>query len=134
MKVLGRVFICLFQLGFWGVLCSPDARNEGSSQPGLASEAEASEPLTTVFLAQAMRNGYALFPPLFRVLLSDYSSQRWEEGAPTPQPDSRALKYMKRLYKMFATKEGIPKASKNHLYNTVRLISPHVTKRQVRGR
>ncbi|XP_053155876.1 growth/differentiation factor 9 isoform X2 [Hemicordylus capensis] len=32
---------------------------------------------------------------------------------------------MKRLYKMFATKEGIPKANKSHLYNTVRLFTPH---------
>ncbi|XP_066474200.1 growth/differentiation factor 9 [Tiliqua scincoides] len=45
---------------------------------------------------------------------------------------------MKRLYKIFATKEGIPKANKNHLYNTVRLFTPsaecqHPIKDQVRG-
>ncbi|KAK2542570.1 Gdf9 [Columba guinea] len=31
---------------------------------------------------------------------------------------------MKRLYRMSATKEGIPKATKSHLYNTVRLFTP----------
>ncbi|XP_013915132.1 PREDICTED: growth/differentiation factor 9 [Thamnophis sirtalis] len=32
---------------------------------------------------------------------------------------------MKNLYKTFATKEGILKANKRHLYNTVRLVTPH---------
>ncbi|EPQ07364.1 Growth/differentiation factor 9 [Myotis brandtii] len=47
-------------------------------------------------------------------------------GVPRLQPDSRALRYMKRLYKAYATKEGIPKSNRSHLYNTVRLFTPHV--------
>uniref|UniRef100_A0ABK0LF73 Growth/differentiation factor 9 n=1 Tax=Rattus norvegicus TaxID=10116 RepID=A0ABK0LF73_RAT len=43
---------------------------------------------------------------------------------PKLQPDSRALYYMKKLYKTYATKEGVPKPSRSHLYNTVRLFSP----------
>ncbi|XP_044517837.1 growth/differentiation factor 9 [Gracilinanus agilis] len=31
---------------------------------------------------------------------------------------------MKRLYKAYATKEGIPKSDRSHLYNTVRLFTP----------
>ncbi|KAM5217345.1 growth/differentiation factor 9 isoform 2-T3 [Hipposideros larvatus] len=33
---------------------------------------------------------------------------------------------MKRLYKAYATKEGIPKSHRSHLYNTVRLFAPYV--------
>lgn len=33
---------------------------------------------------------------------------------------------MKRLYKAYATKEGIPKSNRSHLYNTVRLFTPYV--------
>ncbi|XP_036279771.1 growth/differentiation factor 9 isoform X2 [Pipistrellus kuhlii] len=47
-------------------------------------------------------------------------------GLPRLQPDSRALRYMKRLYKAYATKEGIPKSNRSHLYNTVRLFTPHI--------
>uniref|UniRef100_A0A8C0QLP2 Growth/differentiation factor 9 n=1 Tax=Canis lupus familiaris TaxID=9615 RepID=A0A8C0QLP2_CANLF len=35
----------------------------------------------------------------------------------------RALRYMKRLYKACATKEGIPKSNRSPLYNTVRLFT-----------
>ncbi|XP_040827477.1 growth/differentiation factor 9 isoform X1 [Ochotona curzoniae] len=61
-----------------------------------------------------------LLPPLFRVL----SVRRG--AAPRLQPDSSALHYMKKLYKAYATKEGIPKANRRHLYNTVRLFTPWV--------
>ncbi|XP_021097041.1 growth/differentiation factor 9 isoform X2 [Heterocephalus glaber] len=46
-------------------------------------------------------------------------------GPPRLQPDARALHYMKKLYKTYATKEGIPKSTRSHLYNTVRLFTPH---------
>ncbi|XP_053319618.1 growth/differentiation factor 9 [Spea bombifrons] len=62
---------------------------------------------------------YDLLPPLLKEL-SERS--RWEEG--TPGPQSVAVKYMKRLYKMSATKEGVPKVHKSHEYNTVRLFTP----------
>ncbi|KAM6150961.1 growth/differentiation factor 9 [Erethizon dorsatum] len=32
---------------------------------------------------------------------------------------------MKKLYKTYATKEGIPKSTRSHLYNTVRLFTPY---------
>ncbi|XP_012506816.1 PREDICTED: growth/differentiation factor 9 [Propithecus coquereli] len=68
-----------------------------------------------------------LLPPLFKVL-SDGPG-----GAPRLQPDSRALLYMKKLYKAYATKEGIPKSSRSHLYNTVRLFSPCAQHKQAPG-
>nr|XP_004666624.2 growth/differentiation factor 9 [Jaculus jaculus] len=68
-----------------------------------------------------------LLPPLFKVL-SDRRAK-----APRLQPDSRALQFMKRLYKTYATKEGVPKPSRSHLYNTVRLFSPCAQPRQPPG-
>ncbi|XP_057591290.1 growth/differentiation factor 9 [Hippopotamus amphibius kiboko] len=64
------------------------------------------------------RHRSGLLSPLFNVL---YDGQG---GAPRLQPDDRALRYMKRLYKAYATKEGIPKSNRSHLYNTVRLFTP----------
>ncbi|KAM5173037.1 growth/differentiation factor 9 [Mantella aurantiaca] len=62
---------------------------------------------------------YSLLPPLLKEL-----SERpgWREG--TPGPQSVAIKYMKRLYKMLATKEGVPRAHRSTEYNTVRLFTP----------
>ncbi|XP_075061452.1 growth/differentiation factor 9 [Mixophyes fleayi] len=62
---------------------------------------------------------YNLLPPLLKEL-----SERpgWSEG--TPGPQSGAIKYMKRLYKMSATKEGFPRVHKYAQYNTVRLFPP----------
>ncbi|ELK03100.1 Growth/differentiation factor 9 [Pteropus alecto] len=37
---------------------------------------------------------------------------------------------MKRLYKAYATKEGIPKSNRSHLCNTVRLFTPYVQHKQ----
>ncbi|XP_004686770.1 PREDICTED: growth/differentiation factor 9 isoform X1 [Condylura cristata] len=68
-----------------------------------------------------------LLSPLFKVL---YDGQG---GAPRLQPDSRALRYMKRLYKAYATKEGIPKSNRSHLYNTVRLFTPCAQQKQSSG-
>ncbi|XP_061473018.1 growth/differentiation factor 9 isoform X2 [Rhineura floridana] len=80
----------------------------------------------------------SLFSDSTKKVLSDHHQQSLEDGAPRPRPDSRALRYMKRLYKLFATKEGIPKANKGHLYNTVRLFTPraeckHPAMGQMRG-
>ncbi|XP_075397654.1 growth/differentiation factor 9 [Tenrec ecaudatus] len=70
------------------------------------------------------RDPSGLLPPLFKVL----SDER--DGPPRLQPDWRALRYMKRLYKAYATKEGIPKATRSHLYNTVRLFTPGAQHKQ----
>ncbi|XP_033261796.1 growth/differentiation factor 9 isoform X2 [Orcinus orca] len=40
---------------------------------------------------------------------------------------------MKRLYKACATKEGIPKSNRSHLYNTVRLFTPCAQHKQAPG-
>ncbi|XP_054999319.1 growth/differentiation factor 9 isoform X2 [Sorex araneus] len=40
---------------------------------------------------------------------------------------------MKRLYKAYATKEGIPKSNRSHLYNTVRLFTPCAQHKQSPG-
>ncbi|XP_028668586.1 growth/differentiation factor 9 [Erpetoichthys calabaricus] len=48
----------------------------------------------------------------------------WEEPSPRSRPDSRYLRYMKRIYRMSATHEGVPKLRVRHLYNTVRLFAP----------
>lgn len=137
MEVFWVICICFCSIRLLpcGVLCSPSSRDEGGSQSLLVTEVEASESPPIWLLPP---DGYSVFPPLFKVL-SDHSHRGWEGNTPRPQPDSRALRYMKRLYKIFATKEGIPKANKNHLYNTVRLFTPsaecqHPIQGQVRGR
>ncbi|XP_012369759.1 growth/differentiation factor 9 [Octodon degus] len=68
-----------------------------------------------------------LLLPLFKVL-----SGR-QGRAPGLQPDSRALHYMKKLYKTYATKEGIPKPTGSHPYNTIRLFTPHSPKKYTSG-
>ncbi|PNI50027.1 GDF9 isoform 7 [Pan troglodytes] len=40
---------------------------------------------------------------------------------------------MKKLYKTYATKEGIPKSNRSHLYNTVRLFTPCTRHKQAPG-
>ncbi|KAK2499588.1 hypothetical protein MC885_012442 [Smutsia gigantea] len=40
---------------------------------------------------------------------------------------------MKRLYKAYATKEGIPKSNRRHLYNTVQLFTPCSQHKQAPG-
>ncbi|XP_067321649.1 growth/differentiation factor 9 [Anolis sagrei] len=126
MKILGRIFFCLcsLRLLFSGVLSSPSLGDEDDFQPLLMSEMEASKAPPELLLPPDVENGRGSLTPLFKVL-SGHSHQALEDGAPRPLPDARALRYMKRLYKMFATKEGIPKTNKNHIYNTVRLFTPH---------
>ncbi|XP_038595958.1 growth/differentiation factor 9 isoform X2 [Tachyglossus aculeatus] len=57
-------------------------------------------------------------------VLSDRHHQNRQRGMRSLQPDSTALGFMKRLYRMYASKEGIPKSNRSHLYNTVRLFTP----------
>ncbi|XP_008948178.1 PREDICTED: LOW QUALITY PROTEIN: growth/differentiation factor 9, partial [Merops nubicus] len=132
MKRAWRICVCFYCCLHWlssSVQCSPRPRGRGvsgntSELSGAADAARASpsESNPRLWLPQGSR-GYALPPPLLKVL-SDQGPQDWESRVPRLQPDSRALRYMKRLYKMSATKEGIPKDNKSHLYNTVRLFTP----------
>ncbi|XP_002744649.1 growth/differentiation factor 9 [Callithrix jacchus] len=73
------------------------------------------------------RDRAGLLPPLFKVLSGGRG------GAPRLQPDSRALHYMKKLYNTYATKEGIPKSNRSHLYNTIRLFTPCTQHKQAPG-
>ncbi|KAM9226444.1 Growth/differentiation factor 9 [Leptosomus discolor] len=130
MESTWRICVCFYCCLHWlssSIQCSPRARGRvvPDKLSGLlvAPEDTARELNPLLWLPTGVRHGYALLPPLLKVL-SDRGPQHWESEAPRLQPDSRALRYMKRLYKMFATKEGIPKANKSHLYNTVRLFTP----------
>uniref|UniRef100_A0A8C9FSP9 Growth/differentiation factor 9 n=1 Tax=Pavo cristatus TaxID=9049 RepID=A0A8C9FSP9_PAVCR len=123
-----RICVCFYCCIHWlssSVQCSPRSRDRAAPDEvsGLLGAAELSELHPLLRLPQGASRGYAVLPPLLNVL-SDQGRQSWESGTPRLQPDSRALRYMKRLYKMYATKEGVPKAHKSHLYNTVRLFTP----------
>ncbi|NXP28577.1 GDF9 factor, partial [Scytalopus superciliaris] len=130
MESTWRICVCFYCCLPWlsaGTQCSPHSRGRGGSgkAPGFLAAAEdvASELNPVLQLPEGARRGYALLPPLLKVL-SDRGAPSWDSEVPRLQPDSRALRFMKRLYKMSATKEGIPKAHKGHLYNTVRLFTP----------
>ncbi|XP_029797417.1 growth/differentiation factor 9 [Suricata suricatta] len=108
-------FFCFSWLCFPISLCSQASRGEVEIAAGTEWESEAVPWSLVKPLDKKDRPGS--LPPLFKVL---YDGQG---GAPRLQPDSRALRYMKRLYKSYATKEGIPKSNRNPLYNTVRLFT-----------
>ncbi|XP_051023694.1 growth/differentiation factor 9 [Acomys russatus] len=107
---------CLAWLYFLPSLSSraPKGESQAAASTNLESEAYP----WSLLLPTDGTDRSGLLPPLFKVL----SDRRGE--APKLQPDSRALYYMKKLYKTYATKEGVPKPSRSHLYNTVRLFSP----------
>lgn len=115
-------FGCFSWLGFPISLSSQASRGEAqiAASAGLESEAE---PWSLPQLTGG-RDRLGLLPPLFKVLCDGSG------GEPRLQPDSGALRYMKRLYKAYATKEGIPKSNRSHLYNTVRLFTPSVQHKQ----
>ncbi|XP_045344742.1 growth/differentiation factor 9 isoform X1 [Leopardus geoffroyi] len=118
-------FFCLSWLCFPISLCFQDSTGEVQIAAGAEWEAKA-EPWSLVQpLDEKDRLGF--LPPLFKVL---YNGQG---DAPRLQPDSRALRYMKRLYKSFATKEGIPKSNRSPLYNTVRLFTSYAQHKQAPG-
>ncbi|XP_006872978.1 PREDICTED: growth/differentiation factor 9 [Chrysochloris asiatica] len=118
-------FCCFAWLGFSISFGSQASKGEAQIAANAELEPEA-EPWS---LLQPLdgRDRSGLLPPLFKIL----SDERG--GAPRLQPDSRALRYMKRLYKAYATKEGIPKSNRSHLYNTVRLFTPWAQHKQTPG-
>ncbi|NXQ61338.1 GDF9 factor, partial [Anthoscopus minutus] len=132
-----RICICLYCCLPWlsaGTQCSPRSRARGGSEeaPGgsedapaflAAPEDAASELSAMLQLPRAGGAAHALLPPLLKVLHAR-GPRGWHSEAPRLQPDSRALRYMKRLYRMSATRDGIPRARRGRLYNTVRLFSP----------
>ncbi|KAM6224567.1 growth/differentiation factor 9 [Rhynchocyon petersi] len=99
-------------------VCIGSQTSKGKALNAASSELEPEAQPWSLLQPLDGRDRSGLLPPLFKVL----SDERG--GAPRLQPNSRALCYMKRLYKAYATKEGIPKSNRSHLYNTVRLFTP----------
>ncbi|XP_015497215.1 growth/differentiation factor 9 isoform X2 [Parus major] len=125
-----RICVCLYCCLSWlsaGTQRSSRSRGRGGSEdaPGfLAAPEDAARQLSAVLqLPQAAGAAHALLPPLLR-MLRDRGPRGWQSEEPRLQPDSRALRYMKRLYRMSATRDGIPKEQRGRLYNTVRLFTP----------
>ncbi|XP_055980253.1 growth/differentiation factor 9 isoform X2 [Sorex fumeus] len=118
-------FGCVAWLCFPIILGSRASRVEAQ----IANSAELESGAAPWSLLQPLdgRERPGLLPPLFKVLYDE------QGGTPRLQPDSRALRYMKRLYKAYATKEGIPKSNRSHLYNTVRLFTPCAQHKQSPG-
>ncbi|NWV64249.1 GDF9 factor, partial [Malurus elegans] len=124
------ICVCLYCCLLWlsaGTQRSPSSRGWGGSEKAsgfsAAPEDAASELSAVLQLPKGGAPGLALLPPVLKVL-SSRSPRGWHSEAPRLRPDSRALRYMKRLYRMSATREGIPKAHRGRLYNTVRLFTP----------
>ncbi|NXI17104.1 GDF9 factor, partial [Irena cyanogastra] len=130
MESTWRICVCLYCCLPWlstGTQCSPHSRARRGSQEAagfLAAPEDAASQLSAVLqLPQGGGPAHALLPPLLKVLHAR-GPRGWHSEAPRLQPDSRALRYMKRLYRMSATRDGIPKAQRGRLYNTVRLFTP----------
>ncbi|NXB81456.1 GDF9 factor, partial [Donacobius atricapilla] len=123
-----RICVCLYCCLPWlsgGTQGSPSSGG-GSEEPPVflaAPEAAASQLSAALQPPHGGPASRALLPPLLKVL-QDRGPRGWQGHAPRLRPDSRALRYMKRLYRMSATREGIPKAQRGRLYNTVRLFTP----------
>ncbi|XP_032332617.1 growth/differentiation factor 9 isoform X1 [Camelus ferus] len=118
-------FCCFAWLYFPISLGSQASSREAQIAASAALESEAQPWSLLQPLDERHRSG--LLSPLFRVLYDG------PDGAPRLQPDARALRYMKRLYMAYATKEGIPKSNRSPLYNTVRLFTPCAQHKQAPG-
>ncbi|NWT21967.1 GDF9 factor, partial [Cardinalis cardinalis] len=123
-----RICVCLYCCLPWlsaGTQCSPRGWGGSAEAPGIlaAPEDAASQLSAGLRLPQGAAPAHALLPPLLKVL-HDRRPRGWHSEAPRLQPDSRALRYMKRLYRMSATRDGIPKAQRGRFYNTVRFLAP----------
>ncbi|KAM5299487.1 growth/differentiation factor 9 [Ctenodactylus gundi] len=106
-------------------LCSQAVR--GESQVAASAELESEAKPWSLLQPVDGQHGAGSLLPLFKVL-SDKGGRAREL-----QPDARALHYMKKLYKTYATKEGIPKSTRSRLYNTVRLFTPYSPQRHASG-
>ncbi|NXD25497.1 GDF9 factor, partial [Spelaeornis formosus] len=122
-----RLGVCLYCYLCWlsaGSRCSPRSGARGRSEQPLGSRAAAGAAASALGAPlPAAGPGAAPVPPLLRVL-RERGPRGWLGEAPRLQPDSRALRYMKRLYRLSATREGVPRAQRGRLYNTVRLFTP----------
>ncbi|NWX37756.1 GDF9 factor, partial [Notiomystis cincta] len=110
-----RICVCLYCCLPWlsaGTQCSPRSRGSEKAAGVLAAAEDAASELRALLL-----------PPLLQVLRERGARGRAGAGPRLP-PDSRALRYMKRLYRMSATRDGVPRAQRGRLYNTVRLFTP----------
>ncbi|NXO39814.1 GDF9 factor, partial [Locustella ochotensis] len=128
MESTWRICVCLYCCLPWlsggTQSSSPSSSGRGGSEGFSAAAEDAASELSAVLqLPQGGPAAHALLPPLLKVL-HGRGPRGWHSEAPRLQPDSRALRYMKRLYRMSATREGIPKAQRGRLYNTVRLFTP----------
>ncbi|NXG71670.1 GDF9 factor, partial [Baryphthengus martii] len=130
MESTWRICVCFYCCLQWlssSGQCSPRSRARAASgkTPGflVTPEDATGDFAPLLWPPKGVSRGHGLLPPLLKVL-SERGQQPWAGQVPRLQPDSRALRYMKRLYKLSATKEGIPKDNKSHLYNTVRLFTP----------
>ncbi|XP_060033980.1 growth/differentiation factor 9 isoform X4 [Erinaceus europaeus] len=118
-------FCCFAWLYFPNSFSSQPSRRD--AQNAATTELESGAKTWSLLQPLDRRDRPGLLPPLFKVL---YDGQ---DETPRLKPDSRALRYMKRLYKAYATKDGIPKSNRSHLYNTVRLFTPCTQHKQTPG-
>ncbi|NXO30209.1 GDF9 factor, partial [Cisticola juncidis] len=127
MESTWRVCVCLYCCLPWlsaGTQGSPGPWGSEDAPGFLAApEGAASELSAVLRLPRGGEAAPALLPPLLKVL-RDRGPRGWHGAAPRLRPDSRALRYMKRLYRISATRDGIPRARRGRLYNTVRLFTP----------
>uniref|UniRef100_A0A4W5RFX6 Growth differentiation factor 9 n=1 Tax=Hucho hucho TaxID=62062 RepID=A0A4W5RFX6_9TELE len=63
----------------------------------------------------------SILSPLLKALTAQ--GDPWREATPGMRPESRYVRYMKRLYRISSRHERSSEGN-NHLYNTVRLITP----------
>ncbi|XP_049728431.1 growth/differentiation factor 9 isoform X1 [Elephas maximus indicus] len=117
---------CCFAWLCFSISFGSQASN-GEAQIAAGAELEPEAEPWSLLQSQDGRDRSGLLPSPFNVPSDE------QGGTRRLQPDSRALRYMKRLYKAYATKEGIPKSDRHHLYNTIRLLTPCAQHRQTLG-
>ncbi|XP_067851903.1 growth/differentiation factor 9 [Heptranchias perlo] len=85
-------------------------------------------PISSTGLEVTQSSEDYILVPLLKVLMD---KNGWDYRVPR-KPDAKYLKYMKRLYTMSATQDGIPKRPADHRYNTVRLLTPRAESRDTK--
>lgn len=128
MALLSNFFLWFFCFSW---LCFPtrlgSQASRGETQIAAGAELKSKAEPWSLLRPLDERDRSDFLSPVFRVL---YDGQG---GTPRLQPDSRALRYMKRLYKTYATKEGIPKSNRSPFYNTVRLFTSCAQRKRAPG-